>query len=105
MSFIDTTQTDFGQGTLHLTNITGSSNNANVTLNFTTSHSDARTIPVYNYSGNFTSRVWDTGTLTTNISSISWEINLPNSSDIVAISVHDQGNQVGAFYKNGSLAA
>ena len=101
-SFVDTTDVDFGLGLLYRANVTGSGNPANVTLNYTTI-STMETYKTYNLSGNFTSRVFDTGANNTALSYISWSSSLPNSSDVMGIAVDDADNLAAAFYRNGSF--
>jgi len=101
--FLDTSETDFNQGTKHLTNITGLGDEANVTLNYTESQSGAsRGHRIYNTSGNFTSRTFDSGANNTRFSHILWSSSLPNSTDIIGIAADNTDNTVGVFYRNGS---
>ena len=104
-SFVDTTEIDFGQGTLFQTNISGSGNDANVTLNYTTSYLINVTYPVYNLTGNFTSRKFDTGATNTNLSGIKWSATLKNSSDVMgeAMDAANGDDDIGVFYRNGSI--
>ena len=103
--FVDTTDLDFGQGSLYRANVTGSGNNANVTLNYTIPPvpNINATWPVYNLTGNITSRIFDTGDDSTNLSAIAWVSALPNSSDVMGIAMDDTSNNVAAFYRNGSF--
>jgi len=97
-SFIDTADTDFSKGTLHLTNIRGSGAEANVTLNFTT----IDTFRVYNTSGNFTSQIFDTNSTTSKFDKIAWSGVLVNSSDVMGYTNDDGASVVAVFYRNGS---
>lgn len=97
---IDTTDTDFSKGTLHLTNISGSGEEANVTLNFTT----IDTFRVYNTSGNFTSQIFDTNSTTSVFDKIAWSRVLTNSSDVMGYAMQDSKDDIGVFYRNGSVA-
>ncbi len=107
--FVDTSETDFGQGTLHLTNITGSGSaafGANVTLNYTILSSGiAKGINNYTLAGNFTSQIFNTYTNITPFGGISWAISLPNSSDVMGYEFQTSGNDLAVFYRNGSYGS
>jgi uncharacterized membrane protein len=98
-TFIDNTDTNFNAGTLHLTNITGSGAEANVTLNFTTINA----FKVYNTSGNFTSRIFDSGQSAVIFDKIAWTRVLTNSSDVLGYVIDSGVNDIGVFYRNGSI--
>ncbi len=105
--FVDNTHTDFGNGTLHLTNVSGSGPLANVTLNFTPDTSGInRGNPIYQLNGNFTSRIMDSKQNHTVFDKIGWAISLVNSSDVSGIamdSANTNGNEIAVFYRNGSM--
>ncbi|MEK6946577.1 MAG: hypothetical protein AABX32_03130, partial [Nanoarchaeota archaeon] len=101
--FIDTYTTDFDRGALHLTNITEADSldetgDTNVTLNYTI----INTFKVYNISGNFTSRIYDTGANNTRLQAIKWSSNLPTSSDVMGFALDNPGNNMTALYRNGT---
>ncbi|MCH7561686.1 MAG: hypothetical protein IIC67_10050, partial [Thaumarchaeota archaeon] len=95
--FIDTTNEDFGNGTLFKTNITGSGAGANVTLNVTTFEFIS-----YETSGNFTSRIFDTTPGVVIFDKIAWSRVLTNSSDVMGYAVDIVADDIGVFYRNGS---
>jgi len=96
--FIDTTDEDFGNGTLFKTNITGSGAGANVTLNITNFEFIS-----HETSGNFTSRIFDTGKNITAFDRIAWSRVLSKSSDVLGYAMDTGVNDIGVFYRNGSL--
>ncbi|MBI3027270.1 hypothetical protein HYY70_04085 [Candidatus Woesearchaeota archaeon] len=102
--FNDTTEVDFGQGTLHLTNITGSDVGTNVTLNFTVNTGNmSGGHNLYNITGNFTSRIFDSGHTNSVFDKIAWTSTLPNTSDAIGFAMHTGARDVGVFYRNGSI--
>src|SRR3989338_7032589 len=91
-SFIDTADADFSAGTLHLTNISGSGANANVTLNSTI----INTFRAYNLSGNFTSQIFDTNSTNSIFDKIEWSRVLANSSDVLGYAMDTGAGDIGA---------
>lgn len=102
---VDDTDTNFSQGTFHMTNMTGIGAGANVTLNYTTNYQINVTYPVYNITGNFTSKAFDTGQNHTVFDKIAWTSLLPNTSDVMGYSMDTSGGSkdTGVFYRNGSI--
>ncbi len=100
-SFIDTEDAEFGNGTLYYTSISGSGADANVTLNFTT----INTFKVYDASGNFTSKIFDTNLTNSTFDRIKWSRALPNSTDVAGYAMDTGANDIGIFYKNGTIGA
>ncbi|HLG24818.1 MAG TPA: hypothetical protein VI564_07860, partial [Candidatus Nanoarchaeia archaeon] len=98
--FLDDTDIDFSNSALFRTNISGSGAGANVTLNYTIEN----TFQVYNMSGNFTSRIFNTGQNHTVFDKIAWEPLLPNSSEVVGYTSHTTAGDIAVFYRNGSFA-
>ena len=98
-------QSDFDQGTLHLTKVIGTGAEANVTLDYTVSSSGiASGIREYYPTGNFTSQVFDTNSTASVFDKIAYTINLINTTDIVGAALHNSPGDIGVFYKNGSIA-
>jgi len=103
--FIEDEEINFSKGIFFRTNVTGSGSGANVTLNYTIlGDSMSAGIRQYNTTGNFTSQIFDTSSVFSIIDNINWTINLPNSSDVIGV-IEDAGSaDIGAFYRNGSIA-
>ena len=101
--FVDDTDINFSKGNLTRTNISGSGVQANVTLNFTTSYQTNVSYPVYNNTGNFTSRIFDSRQNHTVFDKIEWRSTLVNTSDVMGFATHSGASDVGVFYRNGSI--
>ena len=103
--FVDTSNADFGDGIMHQTNLSGFGATANVTLNFTFLPGNmSGGIKKYtNFSGNFTSRIFNSTVNQTAYDKISWSRSLPNSSDVIGYATHGPADMAAVFYRNGSF--
>ncbi|HLD87624.1 MAG TPA: hypothetical protein VJB12_06205, partial [Candidatus Nanoarchaeia archaeon] len=105
--FVDDIDTDFTIGGNFSNTVSrGTGSGSNVTLNYTyPSGGNDRGNPFYNKTGNFTSRIFDTGQQHARIDRIAWEVELRNSSDVLGFATHDVAVDSAVFYRNGSYGA
>jgi len=96
--FSDDTDSNFDLGTFFKTKTNGTGSGASVILNITDN-----AFQKHEKNGNFTSQEFDTTSTTSVFDKIAWTEDLRNSSDVMGYVTDSVSNDIGVFYRNGTV--